>query len=131
LAAALFCNAICSTLKMKSRTLKSVLFLLWLALIGCGQLPGTSSSGAAEVWTGFIEGETVDVSAQTGGRLTTLIVQEGDQVQPGQLLARLDDELIQRRIEIADTNIATADAQVKLVEAGARPEDIREAEAHI
>jgi membrane fusion protein YbhG len=107
------------------------LVLLLAGLCSCQALPGTSSSSTAEVWTGFIEGETVDVSAQTGGRLTTLAVQEGDRVQANQPLATLDDELVQRQIEMADANIAAADAQVQLLEAGARPEDVRKAEARV
>ncbi len=108
------------------------LILVLIGLVSCQQLP-FSSVGAppSSTWTGFLEGEKVDVSAEVGGRLVELRVAEGDKVSPGQLLATLDDELMRKRIQAADANIAAADAQVRLLEAGARPEDIRKAEAQV
>ena len=83
------------------------------------------------IWTGFLEGKTLDVSAEVGGRVTSIAVEEGDAVRQGQLLATLDGEIIRLRIEIADANVAAAQAQLALLEAGARPEDLRKAEARV
>ncbi|MGB8646985.1 MAG: efflux RND transporter periplasmic adaptor subunit [Anaerolineae bacterium] len=111
---------------------KLALILFGIFLIGCQQLPiGSNNSSGQSVWTGFLEGETLDVSPQVGGRLAGLAVKEGDLVQANQSLFAINDDLVQRRIEIADANVATAGAQVKLLEAGARPEDLALAQARV
>ena len=81
--------------------------------------------------TGFLEGKTLDVSAEVSGRVTSVLVEEGDAVKAGQVLATLDDEFVRLRIEIADANVAAAQAHLALLEAGARAEDLRQAEARV
>ncbi|HEY6042823.1 MAG TPA: biotin/lipoyl-binding protein, partial [Anaerolineae bacterium] len=119
---------------MKAIQLRVVIIVstIMLMTIGCQVLPGVTSGGASDsVWTGFIEGETLDISSQAGGTITDLAVTEGVAVQAGQLLYALQDDLVRGRIEIADANVAAAQAQVTLLEQGARPEDIRQAEARV
>ncbi len=106
-----------------------IVFVFLAALIGC---QAASSSGSSSgVWTGFLEGKTVDVSPEVGGRITNVAVQEGDQVQAGQVLATIDDEIAQRQVESADANVAAAQAQLALLQAGARAEDLRQAQARV
>ncbi|CAG0947694.1 hypothetical protein ANRL1_04436 [Anaerolineae bacterium] len=90
-----------------------------------------ASTNGIETFTGFLIGETVDVSAEVGGRVATVAAQEGDVVQAGQSLVTLDDEMIKLRVEIADAIVAAAQAQVALLDAGARAEEIRRAEARV
>ena len=47
-----------------------------------------------------------NVAAEGSGKLTDLLVKEGDQVSKGQVIAKLDDELISLQIENAKLNIA-------------------------
>lgn len=47
-----------------------------------------------------------NIAAEASGKLTDLLVKEGDQVRKGQVLAKLDDELIELQIENAKLNIA-------------------------
>lgn len=47
-----------------------------------------------------------NVASEGSGKLIDLLVKEGQQVQKGQVLAKLDDELIQLQIENAKLNIA-------------------------
>jgi HlyD family secretion protein len=81
--------------------------------------------------SGQVEATAVQVSPPVSGRLLELRVAEGDRVKAGDLLAKLD---------VADTELALAraraerdqaDAQVRLLLAGARPEDVRQAEAQL
>jgi 23S rRNA (uracil1939-C5)-methyltransferase len=46
-----------------------------------------------------------NVAAEGSGKLTDLLVKEGDQVSKGQVLAKLDDELILLQIENAKLNL--------------------------
>ncbi len=97
-------------------------------LVACQPANETTTNS---VWSGFLEGTTLQVSSEVGGRITSIAVQEGDVVQPGQTLATLDDEMIRWRIEIADANVAAAEAQLKLLEIGARTEDLQRAQARV
>lgn len=107
----------------------TILVALVLLAVACQPTNGTSTSSG--VWTGFLEGQTLDVSPEVGGRVTSILVEEGDVVKQGQLLATIDDEFLRLRIEIADANVAAAQAQLALLEAGARAEDVRQAEARV
>lgn len=106
--------------------------ILVLALASCSLVPGSApGTSAAPVWTGFLEGTAVDVSPEVGGRIASLLVDEGAQVQAGQPLLTVKDDLARQRAAIADAKIAIADAQLALLEAGARAEDIARAEAQV
>ncbi len=94
------------------------------------QATGVATS-SGNVWTGFLEGKTLNVSPEVGGRIVKIVVKEGEVVQPGQLLATLDDELIRLRVQVADANIVAAQAQLDLIQAGSRNEDLRKAETRV
>lgn len=79
--------------------------------------------------SGYVEATEVRVAAEVGGRVTVMRAEEGLRVAAGDLLARLDTtdlELVLRRAQ-ADRDQALA--QLRLVQAGARAEDIRQARA--
>ena len=81
--------------------------------------------------SGYVEATEVRVSPEVGGRLVELNVAEGDRVASGDLIARIntaDTELAIRRGE-ADRDQATA--QLRLLQAGSRREDVRQAEAQV
>lgn len=105
-----------------------IVVVLLAALISC---QAASSGSAGGVWTGFLEGKTVDVSPEVGGRVTHVAVEEGDPVQPGQLVATIDDDVAKLRLDSADANVAAAQAQLALLEAGARSEDLQRAQARV
>lgn len=81
--------------------------------------------------SGHVEATEVRLAPDAGGRILTLLVKEGDRVQPGQTVLTLDTRDVQLAIDRARAEHAAADAQLKLVQASARPEDIRQAESQI
>ena len=81
--------------------------------------------------SGHVEATEVHVAAEVGGRLVDLRVAEGDPVAPGDVIALLDTRDIELQIGRANAERAAADAQLRLLQAGARPEDIRQAEAQV
>lgn len=83
----------------------------------------------ANVASGFIEGEEVSIAAEIAGRIESLLVEEGSIVKTGQELVRLDRALLDAQIAQAQAAVDTARAQLAQVKAGARAEDIRQAEA--
>ena len=81
--------------------------------------------------SGYVEATEVRIAPEVGGRVVELAVQEGDRVEVGQLIARLsttDTDLAVRR---AQAERDQAIAQLRLLQAGARPEDIRQAAAQV
>jgi HlyD family secretion protein len=81
--------------------------------------------------SGFIEAKEVTIAPELGGRVIELLVEESDDVEAGQVLARLDGTLLEAQIEAAQASLDMAKAQLAQTEAGARPEQVREAEADL
>ena len=79
--------------------------------------------------SGNIEATEVDVGFKISGRIVTLSVQEGDWVTQGNVIARLDDEDLRNRLALARATLASAQARLRKLLAGSRPEELREAEA--
>ena len=79
--------------------------------------------------SGTIEVTSVEVSFKVGGRINQRLVDEGELVRQGQVVARLeDDELREERNSRADDERASRAALADLV-AGSRREEIAQAEA--
>ncbi|MBN1891105.1 MAG: efflux RND transporter periplasmic adaptor subunit [Thermoflexales bacterium] len=85
-------------------------------------VPGLSGSG-------FIEAEEIEIAPVLAGRVAELTVAEGDDVSAGQVLARLEDALLAAQIEAAQAALATAMIEAAQARAGARPGQIRQAQA--
>lgn len=79
--------------------------------------------------TGQVEATDVQVGAPVGGRLLELRVGEGDHVKAGDVIARLDSADAELALARIKAERDQASAQLRLLVAGARPEDIRQAEA--
>ncbi len=98
-------------------------------LYSTGRLPFGSAGDDANSVSGFIEGDEVTISTEVGGRIQTITVDEGDLVTAGQAIIQLDRSLLDAQISQAQAAVDTAKAQLTQVQAGARPEDVRQAEA--
>ena len=81
--------------------------------------------------SGHVEATEVQVAADVGGRLLELRVAEGDRVTAGAVVAQLDTRDVELQVGRARAERGIADAQLRLLLAGARPEDIRQAEAQV
>jgi HlyD family secretion protein len=74
---------------------------------------------------------TVNLSPKTSGRLLELLVEQGDRVQQGQVIARMENQDLQAERNRVLAEIAQATANLSLVEAGSRPEAIAQAEQSV
>lgn len=81
--------------------------------------------------SGHVEATEVRLAPDAGGRVLTLNVKQGDRVQPGQVVLTLDTRDVTLAIDRAKAEQAAAAAQLRLVQAAARPEDVRQAESQI
>jgi len=79
--------------------------------------------------SGQVEATDVQVAAPVAGRLLELRVAEGDRVKAGDVIARLDTADAELTLARIRAERDQASAQLRLLAAGARPEDVRQAEA--
>lgn len=75
--------------------------------------------------------QSVNLSPKTAGRLAKLLVEQGDRVQQGQVLAQMEDADLQARLSQAKANLSKAQASLAEARAGSRPEEIRQAQARL
>lgn len=73
--------------------------------------------------------DAVKLSFETSGRIAEILVDEGDAVTAGQVLARLDDRLAKARVAAAEAAVAQAKARYLYARRGPRKEDIAAARA--
>lgn len=66
---------------------------------------------------GRIEADQVDIAPKYAGRVQEILVHEGDMVQPGQVLAKMDAAELNAEIDQAKAQLAEAEAAVKQAEA--------------
>jgi HlyD family secretion protein len=81
--------------------------------------------------SGNIEATEVDVGFKISGRIVSRFFEEGDWVDQGKVLARLDDEDLRNRLDASRATLMSAQARLNKLLAGSRPEEIREAEASL
>lgn len=79
--------------------------------------------------SGHVEATEVRLAPDVGGRITELLVEEGDAVSAGQVILRVDARDAQLAVERARADLRQAEAQLKLLQAGSRREDIAQAQA--
>ena len=101
--------------------------LLAAAASACGDSPPSDRVRVS----GQVEATEVQVAALVGGRLLELTPDEGDRVASGELVARLDATDTELALARARAERDQADAQLRLLRAGARVEDIRQADAQL
>ncbi|MEJ2187290.1 MAG: efflux RND transporter periplasmic adaptor subunit [Gemmatimonadota bacterium] len=94
----------------------------WLLLRG-GQRASTLSA------SGTVEATEADLGFNFAGQITSIAVQEGDKVKAGQVLARLDATELDARRAAAQAQAQAAQAMLRELERGARPEELAQAQA--
>jgi HlyD family secretion protein len=107
--------------------MKRVIALVVVLTAACAEDAPTDRLRAS----GHVEATETRVAPDVGGRILTLTVKEGDRVEAGQVVMTLDSRDVELAIDRAKAERAAADAQLRLVQAGSRVEDIRQAQAQI
>jgi HlyD family secretion protein len=81
--------------------------------------------------SGNIETTEVDLGFKISGRIVQIFVREGDWVGKGKVIARLDDEDLRQRFELARATLRSSQVRLEKLLAGSRPEEVKEAEANL
>jgi membrane fusion protein YbhG len=77
-------------------------------------------------WTasGFIEAEEIAIAPELAGRIAALPFDEGDEVQAGDVLLRIEDDILSAQVDLARGELEEAQATLARVKAGARQETL-------
>ena len=104
---------------------RALIIAVLVLLAGCDR---NGESGSLKL-TGTVETTTVAVSFKVGGRLKERLVDEGQQVQAGQVVARLEDDELQEEYQLRQADQRAAEAGLADLKAGSRQEEIAAAAA--
>jgi HlyD family secretion protein len=75
--------------------------------------------------------QSVNLSPKTAGVLKQLLVQQGDRVQQGQVIAYMDQEDIKGQLLQAQAGVDQAQANLEKLRNGSRPEEIAQSQARL
>ncbi|HLO52033.1 MAG TPA: efflux RND transporter periplasmic adaptor subunit [Kamptonema sp.] len=75
--------------------------------------------------------QRVNLSPKTSGRIAELYVEQGDRVQQGQVIARMESQDIEAQLMQAQARLASAIAKLDKLQVGTRPEEITQAQARL
>lgn len=73
----------------------------------------------------------LNLNPKTAGRLAKLYVEQGDRVQQGQIIARMDSQEIEAKRDQALAELSRTQANLALLKAGNRPEEIGQAQSSV
>jgi HlyD family secretion protein len=99
----------------------------FVSLIG-----GQGDAGEAAdvlIASGSMEGEAVSIVSEFGGQILGIHAAEGDPVEAGQVLVKLDDSLLQAQMAQTEAAVVAAEANLATVKAGTHPAEILAARA--
>jgi multidrug resistance efflux pump len=91
--------------------------LLVLSLSACDVFDNGDDGTGPINGSGHIAARTFNVSPELGGRVAEVLADEGDTVQAGDLLIRLDDEIYQSQYDQAVAAVAVAESGVETAKA--------------
>jgi len=108
--------------------LRIALFVVVIAALA-GVLVYSQHRQPAEKVSGFIEAHDIRVGSRVGGRISRVVVNEGDEVKKGDVLLELEPFDLQEKLKQAQADLAQKQAQLQRLENGNRPEEIAQAQA--
>jgi HlyD family secretion protein len=85
-------------------------------------LPGNAAT-AKPMITGLIDATEIDVASKVPGRIREIHVLEGSSVHEGDIIATIESDEIQAKINQVNAAIAAAEAKLQLARRGARDEE--------
>jgi HlyD family secretion protein len=116
-----------------SKPLRIILLLLVVAAIGGGAwwyMHRPSVNDALTLY-GNVDLRQASLAFNGSERIAEVLVEEGDVVKKGQILARLDTSRLAPQVREADATVASQRAMVLKLHNGSRPEEIAQARANL
>jgi HlyD family secretion protein len=103
----------------------------WILAVALGALLGGCGDKPAAGWSGYVEGDYVQVAPTIGGSLQRVDVQRGDRVERGDALFTLDAEAETAARDEAAARLAAAQAQAGNTAKGRRADEIAVTQAQL
>jgi membrane fusion protein YbhG len=103
--------------------------LIAVVLVSIGARTWWSRGKDSLAASGTLEARNISVGSKVGGRISKVLVAEGDHVQAGQVLVTFEDSELNARLLQARGRYEQAKAVYAKLLNGSRPEDIAEAKA--
>src|SRR5215813_9500648 len=117
---------------MRRTILIVLLILIGAATVGLTWWLTRRENNSRElVLYGNVDLRQVQLSFNNSERIATVLVQEGERVRKGQLLARLDTRRLEPQVAQAEAQAAAQRQIVERLRHGSRPEEIAQAEAQV
>ena len=120
---------------MNKKKVMRLMLVLLIAAIGAGGWWLASRQSEQDknliVLYGNVDIREADLAFNNSEHIDRLLVQEGDRVRKGQLLASLHRERMQAEVAAAEAQVAARKAAVARLETGSRPEEVRQAQANV
>lgn len=98
-----------------------------IAAIACQRSASETTARAS----GYVDATEVRIAAKIAGRVASVSVNEGDRVTKGAAVAAIATDDVDLALQRARAERAQADAQVRLLRAGSRVEDVQQAQAQV
>jgi HlyD family secretion protein len=114
---------------MRDKRILIIPALLVVALIAFLVVRNRNDDDRGITASGTIEATEADLGFQVGGRVLEVAVREGDQIQQGDVLARLEQDELRARRDAANAQVQAAHALLAELEHGARPQESLQARA--
>ena len=118
----------------REKIIRPLIIVLAAAIAG-GIWSYLGSRGAEEsnrlLLYGNIDIREADLAFNNSEHIDKLLVQEGDRVHKGQLLASLHSKRMQAEVAAAEAQVAARKAALARLETGSRPEEVRQAQANV
>ena len=102
-----------------------------LGVVASGCAAAGPGGADSEPLQGTVELDETPIGFELGGRLTDIVVKEGDRVERGALLARVDDALERSARDAQAGQLEVAKQQASAARVGARPEELRSQQARV
>lgn len=98
-------------------------------LLLAGLLAGCGGKGQEALMTsGTVTATEIPAAAEVAGKVTSVLVQEGQQVKQGDPIAKLDSAALELTLRQAQAAFQGAEARLAEAKAGPRPAQVRQAE---
>ncbi|MDR3588897.1 MAG: HlyD family secretion protein [Negativicutes bacterium] len=119
------------TSRLSNRTMLVIIALLTVLLVAGGSWWWLRASRIVSTDDARVKGTMVAISAKINGRIEKVLVDEGDEVKAGQVIAVIEQQEFQAQAEQARANLAIAQAKLAALVAGNRPQEIAQANAGV
>jgi HlyD family secretion protein len=117
---------------MRRTILIVLLILIGAATVGLTWWLTRRENNSRElVLYGNVDLRQVQLSFNNSERIAAVLVQEGDRVHRGQLVARLDTRRLEPQVAQAEAQVAAQRQVVQRLHSGSRPEEIAQARANV